>query len=77
VSTSWFRSLSAAMFALLLVPASPKQTCDSPNAGPFRDTPDATDAKLMLMGHDPVAYFTQSAAVKGAPFIKNEHLGTT
>ena len=79
MSTSFFRSLSAAMFALLLVSVSPAQaqTTNSPNSGPFRDTPDATDAKLMLMGHDPVAYFTQNAAVKGAPAIKTDHLGMT
>ena len=79
MSTSFFRSLTAAMFALLLVSAGPAQaqTTNSPNAGPFRDTPDATDAKLMLMGHDPVAYFTQNAAVKGDPAIKTDHLGMT
>ena len=77
MSTSFFRRLSAAMFALLLVSASCAQTYNSPNAGPFRDTPDAADAKLMLMGHDPVAYFTQNAAVKGNPALKTEHLGMT
>ena len=77
MSTSFFRSLSAAMLALLLVSASGAQTYNSPNAGPFRDTPDAADAKLMLMGHDPVAYFTQNAAVKGNPALKTEHLGMT
>lgn len=79
MSTSFFRSLSAALFALLLVSASPAQaqTTNSPNAGPFRDTPDATDAKLMLMGHDPVAYFTQNAAVKGDPALDTDHLGMT
>ncbi|MSP89288.1 MAG: hypothetical protein EXQ92_10845 [Alphaproteobacteria bacterium] len=31
----------------------------------------------MLRGHDPVAYFTQKAAVKGSPAIKADHDGPT
>jgi len=53
------------------------QTYTSPNNGPFRTTSDGADDKLMLMGHDAVAYFTQNAAVKGNPAIKTEHLGVT
>jgi YHS domain-containing protein len=53
------------------------QTYTSPNNGPFRTTNDGADDKLMLMGHDAVAYFTQNAAVKGNPAIKTEHLGVT
>lgn len=51
------------------------QALSSPNAGPFRTTSDGADDKLMLMGHDAVAYFTQNAAVKGDPAIRAEHLG--
>jgi YHS domain-containing protein len=49
----------------------------SPNAGPFRTVNDGADAKLMLLGYDAVAYFTQNDAVKGDPAIKTEHLGVT
>lgn len=35
------------------------------------------DAKLMLRGNDPVAYFTLQRAVKGDPAIKAEHEGLT
>jgi len=44
---------------------------------PFRTTSDAAADKLMLMGHDPVAYFTQNTAVPGNPAIQAEHLGVT
>lgn len=53
------------------------QTVTSPNAGPFRTLSDGADAKLMLLGYDTVAYFTQNQAVKGDPAIKAEHLGVT
>ena len=75
--TALFRSLIVAMGVALLLSAAQAQTTHLPNAGPFRDTPDATDAKLMLLGHDAVAYFTQNAAVKGKLAIKTEHLGMT
>jgi YHS domain-containing protein len=44
---------------------------------PFRTTSDAHAGKLMLMGHDPVAYFTQNDAVAGNPAIQAEHMGVT
>jgi len=53
------------------------QTYQSPNEGPFRTIRDGADDKLMLMGYDAVAYFTQNQAVKGDPAIKAEHLGVT
>ena len=53
------------------------QGYSSPNNGPFRTTSDGVDDKLMLMGYDAVAYFTQNAAVKGDPSIKLDHLGVT
>jgi len=49
----------------------------SPNAGPYRTLSDGADAKLMLLGYDAVAYFTQNDAIKGDPAIKTEHLGVT
>lgn len=49
----------------------------SPNSGPFRTTSDGGDDRVMLHGHDPVAYFTRNAAVRGDPVISHEHLGVT
>lgn len=53
------------------------QTYESPNVGPFRTVGGDADAKLMLMGHDAVAYFAKGAAVPGDPAIKLDHLGVT
>ncbi len=50
---------------------------DSRNDGPWRTTSDGADERLMLEGHDAVAYFAQGAAVKGDPLIKSQHLGVT
>lgn len=38
---------------------------------------DGDDSKLMLKGHDPVAYHTQGKPVPGQPAIKAEHDGVT
>src|SRR3990167_4599259 len=49
------------MAALWLAAAAVQaQTYSSPNSGPFRTLSDGADAKLMLLGHDAVAYFTQN-----------------
>ena len=53
------------------------QSWNSPNNGPWRTISEGADSKLMLEGHDAVAYFTQNKAVKGDPAIKLEHLGVT
>jgi YHS domain-containing protein len=65
------------LVAVLLAGAAHAQTYNSPNAGPFRTVAEGDDARLMLEGHDAVAYFTQNNAVKGSPAIKVEHLGVT
>jgi YHS domain-containing protein len=44
---------------------------------PFRTMSDASASQLMLLGHDPVAYFAQNDAVPGNPAIQTEHLGVT
>jgi hypothetical protein len=44
---------------------------------PFRTTSDAQAERLMLMGHDPVAYFTQNEAILGDPAIQSDHQGVT
>jgi YHS domain-containing protein len=38
---------------------------------------DGADARLMLRGNDPVAYFTQQQALPGSPAITAEHAGVT
>jgi YHS domain-containing protein len=49
----------------------------SPNDGPWRTSSEGADARLMLEGHDAVAYFTRKAAMRGDPAIKLEHKGVT
>ena len=44
-------------------------TVQSPNNGPWRTVSQGGDSKLMLEGHDAVAYFTQNDAIKGDPKI--------
>lgn len=53
------------------------QVYSSPNQGPFRTQREGADARLMLEGHDPVAYFTKNAAIKGDPAISLDHSGVT
>jgi len=50
---------------------------DSPNEGPFRTSSDAHAERLMLEGHDPVAYFSDAAAVPGDPAIQWAFRGVT
>ena len=73
------RHLVRAAWALLLTLAAGAwaQSVNSPNNGPWRTLSDGADSKLMLLGYDAVAYFTDNAAVKGDPNIKLEHLGVT
>ena len=49
----------------------------SPGNGPWRTVGQGDDSKLMLEGHDPVAYFTNDAAVRGDPTVKLEYQGVT
>ena len=52
-------------------------TYDSPNDGPWRLSSEGADERLMLEGHDAVAYFTQNNAVRGDPAIKLSYKGVT
>lgn len=45
--------------------------------GPFRTVPAPGAERLMLEGHDAVAYFTQAAAVKGDPAFQTEYAGVS
>lgn len=75
-----FRSIRLALLGglFLCATASFAQTAvSSPNNGPWRTISQAGDGKLMLEGHDAVAYFAQNEAVKGDPSIKLEYKGVT
>jgi YHS domain-containing protein len=48
---------------------------ESPNNGPFRTTSQGIDQRVMLEGHDAVAYFTRNAAVPGDPSITYSYRG--
>ncbi|MBL8341603.1 MAG: hypothetical protein JNL30_09045 [Rubrivivax sp.] len=50
---------------------------DSPNDGPFRTTTQGTHQRVMLEGHDAVAYFARRAAIAGQPGITSNHRGVT
>jgi YHS domain-containing protein len=65
------------LFLFAVVGAAHGATYTSPNDGPWRTMRDGADERLMLEGHDAVAYFSQNAAVKGDPSIKLEHKGVT
>ncbi len=43
--------------------------------GPFRTITEGGTERLMLEGHDAVAYFTRNDAVRGDPAIQAEHAG--
>lgn len=46
-------------------------------SGPHNTVADGADGKLMLKGHDPVAYFTVGKYTLGRADIKTEHQGVT
>ena len=46
-------------------------------AGPYNTTADGDDSRLMLKGHDPVAYFTMGKAVPGDPAFRTDFDGVT
>lgn len=69
------RTLLAALLCLSV--GAHATTYTSPNDGPFRTMREGADERLMLEGHDAVAYFTQNNAVRGDPAIKLEHKGVT
>ena len=55
----------------------PAAAQDSAGVDPLRTIRDGADERLMLEGHDAVAYFTRHEAVRGDPAIKLEHRGVT
>jgi YHS domain-containing protein len=69
----WFCLLSLCLW----LPHVAAQPYESPNDGPWRTTSDGADDRLMLLGHDAVAYFTDDAAVRGSPDIKLQYKGVT
>ncbi len=73
----WLVAFLSAMLCAAALTAHAQRLWESPNNGPWRTSSDGADRKLMLEGHDAVAYFTQNSAVKGDPAIKLEHKGVT
>jgi YHS domain-containing protein len=59
------------------LPAAAQTAGNADQGPPFRTMSDAGAERLMLLGYDPVAYFTQNAAVLGNPAIQSEHDGVT
>ena len=46
-------------------------------AGPYNTTSNGDDSRLMLKGHDPVAYFTMGRPVPGDPAFRTDFDGVT
>ena len=46
-------------------------------AGPYATAPDGADPRLMLKGHDPVAYFALGRPMLGDPALKTDFDGVT
>ncbi len=65
--------------ALLMAPlfVHAAATASAAQIGPFRTSKDGVHDKLMLEGHDAVAYFKQSAAIKGDPAITSQFQDVT
>jgi YHS domain-containing protein len=61
--------------ASLPLAAQPAGTSHSPNVGPFRTSTEGGEHRLMLEGHDAVAYFVRKEAVRGEPGLSLEHQG--
>ena len=69
--------LSSAAVLGCSLPAAAHAAGSTDQGPPFRTMSDASAERLMLLGHDPVAYFTQNAAVLGNPAIQTELQGVT
>jgi YHS domain-containing protein len=63
-----FAAVVAALGALLVAPV---------RADPYSTSAEGGDARLMLKGRDPVAYFTAGKPVSGSPAIKADFDGVT
>ncbi|MFN0183457.1 MAG: YHS domain-containing (seleno)protein [Aquabacterium sp.] len=63
---------------LLLAAATPLGAHAQPEpSGPWRTIADSGAERLMLEGHDAVAYFTRAEAVRGDPALQAEHAGVS
>ena len=67
------RSMLSAMLGLACTASLAAE--DTAGVAPLRTIQEGGDERLMLEGHDPVAYFTRQDAVRGDPAIRVEHLG--
>jgi YHS domain-containing protein len=73
----WLIALLSIWLSVAVLTSYAQGRWESPNNSPWRTSSDGQDSKLMLEGHDAVAYFTQNEAVKGDPAIKLQHNGVT
>lgn len=69
--------LSAGLLVACASPPPATVSMNSPNDGPWRTSADGAETRLMLEGHDAVAYFTRNDAVRGDPAITLQHAGVT
>jgi len=60
-------------FGVVLAGVASSASVWAQQAGPFRTMTAPGAERLMLEGHDAVAYFTQGAAIKGDPAFQLEH----
>jgi hypothetical protein len=73
---AWLAPLMLAALALGGCSAMLAQNPSSP-LKPVNAVPDSGDERVMLKGHDVVAYFTQGRHALGSPQIKSVHEGVT
>ena len=62
-------------FLMLAVAGLASPFAQAGQTGPFRTTTEGGTERLMLEGHDAVAYFTRNDAVRGDPALQVEHAG--
>lgn len=70
----WLPALSM-LLALLAAWSALAQAPSARQGPPYRTMSEGAHDRLMLEGHDPVAYFTRNDAVRGDPAITVEHDG--
>ncbi len=78
-SLRWRLSFAAPATASLLLVGCGAMTAQNPSSAlkPVNAVADGADERVMLKGHDVVAYFTQGKHAVGQPQIKSVHEGVT
>ena len=70
-------SFARRSFLMLAVAGLASPFAHASQTGPFRTTRDGATERLMLEGHDAVAYFTRSDAVRGDSALQIEYAGVS